>query len=138
MLLCCVSLRSAAPDLHKLNEDGELWLVNQGLKETIRCCPLSSMRLWPLHREGERCSFTRSRFHQPFLLLRGDQLGLELLPPSRTSNIFPGNNTVVFPTFFKAGAWWIQESMKTGLCPETKLSRIVWKPGCFSVHVSQN
>ncbi|XP_034091429.1 unconventional myosin-Va isoform X5 [Gymnodraco acuticeps] len=28
--------RSAAPDLHKLNEDGELWLVNQGLKETIR------------------------------------------------------------------------------------------------------
>ncbi|XP_015253035.1 PREDICTED: unconventional myosin-Va-like isoform X4 [Cyprinodon variegatus] len=29
-------LRSAAPDLHKLNEDGELWLVNQGLKETIR------------------------------------------------------------------------------------------------------
>uniref|UniRef100_A0A3P9LLX2 Unconventional myosin-Va n=1 Tax=Oryzias latipes TaxID=8090 RepID=A0A3P9LLX2_ORYLA len=27
---------SAAPDLHKLNEDGELWLVNQGLKETIR------------------------------------------------------------------------------------------------------
>ncbi|CAK6967248.1 unconventional myosin-Va isoform X2 [Scomber scombrus] len=29
-------LRSAAPDFHKLNEDGELWLVNQGLKETIR------------------------------------------------------------------------------------------------------
>ncbi|KAM9766188.1 unconventional myosin-Va isoform 2-T2 [Menidia menidia] len=29
-------LRSAAPDLHKLNEDGELWLVNQGLKDTIR------------------------------------------------------------------------------------------------------
>ncbi|XP_021165347.2 unconventional myosin-Va isoform X5 [Fundulus heteroclitus] len=29
-------LRSAAPDLHKLNEDGELWLVNQGLKETVR------------------------------------------------------------------------------------------------------
>ncbi|CAL1604235.1 unnamed protein product [Knipowitschia caucasica] len=29
-------LRSAAPDIHKLNEDGELWLVNQGLKETIR------------------------------------------------------------------------------------------------------
>ncbi|XP_075907269.1 unconventional myosin-Va isoform X3 [Nelusetta ayraudi] len=29
-------LRSAAPDLHRLNEDGELWLVNQGLKETIR------------------------------------------------------------------------------------------------------
>ncbi|XP_042074678.1 unconventional myosin-Va isoform X4 [Haplochromis burtoni] len=28
--------RSAAPDLRKLNEDGELWLVNQGLKETIR------------------------------------------------------------------------------------------------------
>ncbi|XP_058485351.1 unconventional myosin-Va isoform X2 [Solea solea] len=28
--------RSAAPDFHKLNEDGELWLVNQGLKETIR------------------------------------------------------------------------------------------------------
>ncbi|XP_055088211.1 unconventional myosin-Va isoform X2 [Periophthalmus magnuspinnatus] len=28
--------RSAAPDIHKLNEDGELWLVNQGLKETIR------------------------------------------------------------------------------------------------------
>uniref|UniRef100_A0A8D0AM36 Myosin VA n=1 Tax=Sander lucioperca TaxID=283035 RepID=A0A8D0AM36_SANLU len=27
---------SAAPDFHKLNEDGELWLVNQGLKETIR------------------------------------------------------------------------------------------------------
>lgn len=35
-LLCCVSVRSAAPDFHKLNEDGELWLVNQGLKETIR------------------------------------------------------------------------------------------------------
>lgn len=35
--LCCVSVRSAAPDFHKLNEDGELWLVNQGLKETIRC-----------------------------------------------------------------------------------------------------
>uniref|UniRef100_A0A4W6FGR6 Unconventional myosin-Va n=1 Tax=Lates calcarifer TaxID=8187 RepID=A0A4W6FGR6_LATCA len=34
--LCCVSVRSAAPDFHKLNEDGELWLVNQGLKETIR------------------------------------------------------------------------------------------------------
>lgn len=34
--LCCVSVRSAAPDLRKLNEDGELWLVNQGLKETIR------------------------------------------------------------------------------------------------------
>lgn len=36
----CVVLssgRSAAPDLHRLNEDGELWLVNQGLKETIRC-----------------------------------------------------------------------------------------------------
>ncbi|XP_056879260.1 unconventional myosin-Va isoform X6 [Takifugu flavidus] len=36
----CIGLkdtnRSAAPDLHKLNEDGELWLVNQGLKETIR------------------------------------------------------------------------------------------------------
>ncbi|XP_068180501.1 unconventional myosin-Va isoform X1 [Antennarius striatus] len=29
-------LRSAAPDFHKLNEDGELWLVNQGLKETTR------------------------------------------------------------------------------------------------------
>ncbi|XP_028298961.1 unconventional myosin-Va isoform X4 [Gouania willdenowi] len=29
-------LRSAAPDFHKLNEDGELWLVNQGLKETVR------------------------------------------------------------------------------------------------------
>ncbi|XP_024862268.1 unconventional myosin-Va isoform X10 [Kryptolebias marmoratus] len=29
-------LRSAAPDLHRLNEDGELWLVNQGLKETVR------------------------------------------------------------------------------------------------------
>ncbi|XP_069546606.1 unconventional myosin-Va isoform X2 [Brachyistius frenatus] len=29
-------LRSAAPDFHKLNEDGELWLVNQGLKETSR------------------------------------------------------------------------------------------------------
>nr|XP_020447985.1 unconventional myosin-Va isoform X6 [Monopterus albus] len=28
--------RSAAPDFHQLNEDGELWLVNQGLKETIR------------------------------------------------------------------------------------------------------
>ncbi|XP_072321462.1 unconventional myosin-Va isoform X3 [Eucyclogobius newberryi] len=28
--------RSAAPDIHKLNEDGELWLVNQDLKETIR------------------------------------------------------------------------------------------------------
>uniref|UniRef100_A0A671YST9 Myosin VA n=1 Tax=Sparus aurata TaxID=8175 RepID=A0A671YST9_SPAAU len=28
--------KSAAPDFHKLNEDGELWLVNQGLKETIR------------------------------------------------------------------------------------------------------
>ncbi|XP_061621677.1 unconventional myosin-Va isoform X2 [Phyllopteryx taeniolatus] len=28
--------RSAAPDFQKLNEDGELWLVNQGLKETIR------------------------------------------------------------------------------------------------------
>uniref|UniRef100_A0A672JLA7 Unconventional myosin-Va n=1 Tax=Salarias fasciatus TaxID=181472 RepID=A0A672JLA7_SALFA len=28
--------RSAAPDFHKLNEDGELWLVNQGLKETVR------------------------------------------------------------------------------------------------------
>uniref|UniRef100_A0A8C4HJQ7 Myosin VAa n=1 Tax=Dicentrarchus labrax TaxID=13489 RepID=A0A8C4HJQ7_DICLA len=28
--------QSAAPDFHKLNEDGELWLVNQGLKETIR------------------------------------------------------------------------------------------------------
>uniref|UniRef100_A0A671YTG8 Myosin VA n=1 Tax=Sparus aurata TaxID=8175 RepID=A0A671YTG8_SPAAU len=36
----CIGLkdtnRSAAPDFHKLNEDGELWLVNQGLKETIR------------------------------------------------------------------------------------------------------
>ncbi|XP_037103661.1 unconventional myosin-Va isoform X11 [Syngnathus acus] len=29
-------LRSAAPDFQKLNEDGELWLVNQGLKETVR------------------------------------------------------------------------------------------------------
>ncbi|XP_016888059.1 unconventional myosin-Va isoform X11 [Cynoglossus semilaevis] len=28
--------RSAAPEFHQLNEDGELWLVNQGLKETIR------------------------------------------------------------------------------------------------------
>ncbi|XP_034042761.1 unconventional myosin-Va isoform X3 [Thalassophryne amazonica] len=28
--------RSPVPDFHKLNEDGELWLVNQGLKETIR------------------------------------------------------------------------------------------------------
>uniref|UniRef100_A0A8C5I393 Myosin VAa n=1 Tax=Gouania willdenowi TaxID=441366 RepID=A0A8C5I393_GOUWI len=36
LLLCCVSVRSAAPDFHKLNEDGELWLVNQGLKETVR------------------------------------------------------------------------------------------------------
>ena len=40
--LCCVSVRSAAPDFHKLNEDGELWLVNQGLKETIRCCCVSN------------------------------------------------------------------------------------------------
>lgn len=41
--LCCVSVRSAAPDFHKLNEDGELWLVNQGLKETIRCnCVLNT------------------------------------------------------------------------------------------------
>lgn len=39
--LCCVSVRSAAPDFHKLNEDGELWLVNQGLKETIRCYRVS-------------------------------------------------------------------------------------------------
>ena len=42
--LCCVSVRSAAPDFHKLNEDGELWLVNQGLKETIRCN--SSVMYW--------------------------------------------------------------------------------------------
>lgn len=34
--VCCVSVRSAAPDFHELNEDGELWLVSQGLKETIR------------------------------------------------------------------------------------------------------
>lgn len=40
--VCCVSVRSAAPDFHKLNEDGELWLVNQGLKETIRCYCVSN------------------------------------------------------------------------------------------------
>lgn len=51
MSLCvvcvCVSVRSAAPDLHKLNEDGELWLVNQGLKETIRLS-----QIFPFDGEG--------------------------------------------------------------------------------------
>lgn len=56
--LCCVSGRSAAPDFHKLNEDGELWLVNQGLKETIRCYCVSntsvifSMMHLPFHSKG--------------------------------------------------------------------------------------
>lgn len=61
----CVSLRSAAPDLHKLNEDGELWLVNQGLKETVRCHRRPGMRLGPFHRRGERWSLTRSLLSLP-------------------------------------------------------------------------
>lgn len=36
VFLCCVSVRSAAPDLRKLTEDGELRLVLQGLKGTTR------------------------------------------------------------------------------------------------------
>lgn len=40
---CWCSSRWAPPDLHKLNEDGELWLVNQGLKGTVRWFPLASM-----------------------------------------------------------------------------------------------
>lgn len=40
---CCVSPASArrspaGPDPHRLNEDGELWLLYEGLKETNRCC----------------------------------------------------------------------------------------------------
>lgn len=51
--LCCLSARSAAPDLHKLNEDGELWLVNQGLKETIRFQTLRAFRAcWSVHGRG--------------------------------------------------------------------------------------
>lgn len=71
---CWCSSRSAAPDLQKLNEDGELWLVSQGLEGTIRCFPLSSMTA--VDRE-ERCSLTPSLphsstpplLHQSFLLL---------------------------------------------------------------------
>lgn len=45
--VCSVSVRSLAPDFHKLNEDGELWLVNQGLKETNRCnCVLNTKRVF--------------------------------------------------------------------------------------------
>ncbi|CAG00830.1 unnamed protein product, partial [Tetraodon nigroviridis] len=120
VFLCCVLVRSAAPDLQKLNEDGELWLVNQGLRETVRC-RLSSMSLWPFHGEGgrERGSFTCSSscfFCSCCLFsgLRGDQLQLELLSPSSPSLISPGFNIIPLLLFFKA--WWIQESMKTGFC----------------------
>lgn len=53
--LCCVLVRSAAPDFHKLNEDGELWLVNEGLKEIIRC----SQCFWAWH----VCCFSRETCH---------------------------------------------------------------------------
>uniref|UniRef100_H3CXZ7 Myosin VA n=2 Tax=Tetraodon nigroviridis TaxID=99883 RepID=H3CXZ7_TETNG len=108
----CCSVTSAAPDLQKLNEDGELWLVNQGLRETVRC-RLSSMSLWPFHGEGgrERGSFTCSSscfFCSCCLFsgLRGDQLQLELLSPSSPSLISPGFNIIPLLLFFKA--WWIQ------------------------------
>uniref|UniRef100_H3CXZ8 Myosin VA n=1 Tax=Tetraodon nigroviridis TaxID=99883 RepID=H3CXZ8_TETNG len=103
VFLCCVLVRSAAPDLQKLNEDGELWLVNQGLRETVRC-RLSSMSLWPFHGEGgrERGSFTCSSscFFCSCCLFSG-------LSPSLIS---PGFNIIPLLLFFKA--WWIQESMK--------------------------
>lgn len=76
VFLCCVSLRSAAPDLQKLNEDGELWLVNQGLTATIRCPPLQHEAL--ASPQGGRSSFAPSLLHQPFRLLltpEGQQLG---------------------------------------------------------------
>lgn len=69
-LLCCVSVRSAAPDLHKLNEDGELWLVNQGLKETIRCnqSVISEHDAFAFSQEGMGAVhiFALSHFKQPF------------------------------------------------------------------------
>lgn len=69
-LLCCVSVRSAAPDLHKLNEDGELWLVNQGLKETIRCnqSVISEHDAFAFSQDGMGAVhvFALSHFKQPF------------------------------------------------------------------------
>ena len=45
-LFCsCVWLRSPTPDFHRLNEDGELWLVYEGLKETNRLSVFSERPL---------------------------------------------------------------------------------------------
>lgn len=62
----CVSVRSAAPDFHKLNEDGELWLVNQGLKETIRCnCVLNTRVIF----EHDPCASSQERMCAAVFLL---------------------------------------------------------------------
>lgn len=80
--LCCVSVRSTAPDFHTLNEDGELWLVNQGLKETIRCYCVSNTsvifaHVLPFLRKGceplgfsTHILFLSHTFSQPRVLLK--------------------------------------------------------------------
>lgn len=71
-LVTCWRSSRWAPDLRKLNEDGELWLVNQGLKGTIRWFPL------PQHDSGARGGALLARSSTPppvFSVCPGGQRG---------------------------------------------------------------
>lgn len=57
-------IRSPFPDFHKLNEDGELWLVYEGLKETNRL-KNTEMRACRNVWESELSAF--SSLYPPFL-----------------------------------------------------------------------